>query len=1016
MGWSKTAGTGRRGTISYQLSSPAGVLRERSPAGSGGASAGNEIDSGPREEREAEQPLLSEPAEAVDRPGKDRRALQVYDVATGEDLETPVNLDNSLLQAMFPDLAVAMGQVPPPPACPRGKDPEMHMREHWENVLGHLGRDLAEQEGLALDIATGGRKEGRFMFTDGQIGQMVADTHEKIMAYGGLLASPCLQPPKFVEGVRVLVVKEGEMGTGDCAGKVSRRLVELWGKDGSEAGQFRLGVHLDEDTILVGKGTLKGMDRVDVDAEGRGYDLIIPDSSFKGNCPDLGEYTWNVHLGFNAWSTERRTRLSYQILQWFDPKLVEECIFPRANQRIPILLEATKNRDAACEFLRLEREDREAEAVENERGELEATDAREPTVLEQVLLADTSGEVFDHPYVQNGLRRRLREAWHELAVGGGVKLPSFMGLPDSFRGAVDWRPEGYIVCPDLPPGEVLATRYPIRTRHDVQIWHNLDWHTAFQMMHEGHPGLKGKIDALAMRSFFRYAGRHKGVGFMSHATAKRVGGDFDGDVFQVMPVTPYKPLDEIDKPNQDWSDLAPLVDQVRREGWGEQGTTTKVKRRLATHVAPERPEKVNDRNRSWLTSAAIHQGGHREQFLVQLGHHLDGHDLEPEKRQEVVDVLGAIAHDKERSLDEAVEIAGAHGFDSHAWIEQRERDLFDLARRYNREQAGRQALKNMDSALGQIVYTVSRVNASDKYSPTEREEVIRRLAEELQAEVDKFKYDTGANMAYVNQVRKKVGRNLLWLDVHKDPNIFVRETRLSYSRDAVSHLWNHVSREFRSWERTLEPPAHFKEMLPAEFTEEQYLVARSHVKEYNRAVARSMSGEDDKAMVSAIQRLDEWSKSYTDATERRAMAQAVWHAAHASVRSGSTASAAFQAFRPEVLSQLQAPSPHPAREILILGPQHDNNLGKEGAAYYDEPRTTRIRILLEDYTDTYGRTEKRMAAYQLDDAGEPDQRIGYLPKDAPRQMGNYVAQLHRPANRKGERGRIEGRLTALREY
>ncbi|MBN1658475.1 MAG: hypothetical protein JXA93_08750, partial [Anaerolineae bacterium] len=626
MGWAKSASTGRRRTT-YVVTVPASVpLRETADPVVGIPAGVETLVDGP----------MAQPApmggEGQSSSKRNRRALPVIDVSTGEDLETPVNLDNTLLQAMFPDLAIVMGQVPPPPPCPRGKDLETHMQEHWESVLKDLGNDLAGQacpEGergnpMALDIATGGRKEGRFMFTDGQVGRMVADTHEKIMAYGGLLASPCLQPPKFVESVRVLVVKEGEMGTGDCAGKMSRRLAALWGKDGSEAGQFRLGVRLDEDTVLVGKGTLKAMDRVGVDAEGRAYDLIIPDSSFKGNCPAFGEHTWDVHLGFNAWSVERRTKISYQILQWFDPTLVEQCIFPRADRKIPILLEAMKDRDSACKFLRLEREDREAEVAENERGEMETVGAREPAVLEEVLLADTTGQVFEHPYVQNGLRRRLREAWHELAVGGGVKVPSFMGLPDSFRGAVDWLPEGCIVCPDLPPGEVLATRYPIRTRHDIQVWRNLDWHTAFQMMQEGHPEMKDKIDVLAMRSFFRYAERHKGVVFMSHGTAKRVGGDFDGDVFQVMPVTPYKPLDEIKNPNHDWSDLAPLVDQVRREGWGEQGTTPKVKRRLATHVAPERPEQVNETNRRWLTSAAIYQGGHREQFLTELGHHLDG--------------------------------------------------------------------------------------------------------------------------------------------------------------------------------------------------------------------------------------------------------------------------------------------------------------------------------------------------------------------------------------------------------
>jgi hypothetical protein len=933
------------------------------------------------------------------RPRRDRRALPVYDVASGEDLETPVNLDNTLLQTMFPDLQIALGQVPPPP--PRATAEQLEA--HWQAALEDLAKDLAGQEGLAgqaslaLDVATGARKEGRFLFTDGQVGRQVADTFEKIMAYGGLLASPCLRPPQLVEGLRVLVVPEGEMGTGDCAGKMSAELARLFDKDGSQAGQFRLGVRLDEDTILVGKGTLKRMHWTDVDENGLGYDLILPDSSFKGNAPEFGEHTWDVHLGFVAWSGERRTKLSYQVLQWFDPALVEQCIIPRAETKIPLLLEAMASSEGARHFLQIERQDRVAEVRETERGELEAEDAHEPSTLEQVLAADVTGQMIDHPYVQKGLRRRLQQTWHDLAVGGGVKVPSFMGLPDSFAGQVDWLPEGTIVCPDLPAGEVLATRYPIRTKHDVQIWHNLDW-KAFQKL-----GMETGLDEREVSRFFRYAREHEGVAFMSHATAKRVGGDFDGDVFQLMPVTLHKPLDEIAKPNRDWSDLAPLVDQVRSEGWGQGEITPKVKRRLATHVAPERPEEVTAGNRRWLASAAIQQGGHRKQFFTDLGHYLDTQPLSAERKAEVMQTLTSVASDADHSLDEAVEIAEAHGFDAHAWVGRRESDLFGLARRYNRTQAARQALKNMDSALGQIVYTVARVNASDRFTPEEQERTIMRLAEELQAEVDKFKYDTSADMAYVDAIRERVGRELVWLDVHKDPDVFVGRTELSPGDDAVSHLWNHVSRRFRAWERAPQPPQHFKDMLPAEFSREQYAVARQQVRAYNRAIWRAVQTDDEKALVSAIETLRGWSDTYTDPGERRMMAQAVWHAAHDNDRPGATASAAFQAFQPEMLAQLRRPQPRPMSEIVILGAQHASNLGEQ-VAHYDQPRQVRIRVLLEDYVDTYGRTERRLAAYELDDSNTPGLRIGYLPKDAPRREGNYLVSLHRPEGKK----RVEG--------
>jgi hypothetical protein len=998
MGWGKSSGAGRR-NIAYRIPAPqAAPLREEGATGGGAYAASVPADAGLPEPSEVVQPTTPVAAEPV-LPSRQRRALPVYDVATGQDLETPVNLDNTLLQVMFPDVKIALGQMPPPP--PRST-PEQ-VEAHWQKALQDLSRDLEGQPGQALDVATGARKEGRFMYTDRRVGRQVADTFEKIMAYGGLLASPCLRPPQHVQGVRVLVVKEGEMGTGDCAGKMSIRLARIFGNYGSQAGQFRLGVRIDEDTVLVGKGTLKQMDWADVDEDGRGYDLILPDSSFKGNQPAFGEHTWDVHLGFVAWSQERRTRLSYQALQWFDPELVEQCIFPRADTQIPVLLEAMKTSEGARQFLKIEREDRDAEVQQTERGELEAADAREPAVLEEVLAADVTGEMIDHPYVQSGLRRRLRQAWHDLAVGGGVKVPAFMGLPDSFRGTVDWLPEGYVVCPDLPPGEVMATRYPIRTRHDVQIWHNVDWQAVHRL------GLQLGLDERDLARFFRYAGKHKGAVFMSHATAKRVGGDFDGDVFQLMPVTRHKPLTEIPRPNRDWSDLAPLADQVRREGWGQETTTPKVKRRLATHVAPERPEVVTDKNRRWLASAAIQQGGHRDEFLHDLAAHLDAQSLEPETREELAGTFGDISGDPARSLDQAVEIAGTHGFDAHGWIAQREGNLFNLARAYNREQNARQALKNLDSYLGQIVYTVARVNASQRFTPEQREQVILRLAEELQAEVDKFKYDTGANLEYVNAVRERVGRELVWLDLHKDPDIFTRETRLSPNPDPVSRLWNHVTGQFRAWERAPQPPKHFQGMLPAEFTPEQLAEARRHVRAYNRAVARAVQAEDEKAMVSAIQELEAWSGTYTDPQERRAMAQAVWHAAHDIDRPGATASAAFHAFRSEVLAQVAAPQPRPMSEIVILGAHHANNLG-ERVIEYDQPRTVRIQVLLEDHVDTSGRAERRLAAYELDGEGQRLHRLGYLPKDAPRQPGDYLAALQRPGGKK----RLEGRLSPLK--
>jgi hypothetical protein len=94
-------------------------------------------------------------------------------------------------------------------------------------------------------------------------------------------------------------------------------------------------------------------------------------------------------------------------------------------------------------------------------------------------------------------------------------------------------------------------------------------------------------------------------------------------------------------------------------------------------------------------------------------------------------------------------------------------------------------------------------------------------------------------------------------------------------------------------------------------------------------------------------------------------------------------------------------------EIVILGAQHENNLGRR-AVEYAQPQVVMLEILLEDYTNTSGRTERRLAAYELDDDGTSIQRIGYPPMDATRLTGRYVATLQRSEGKQ----RIHGRLCA----
>ena len=88
MGWKKSAVAVRRKPVAYPASAPtAAPLRERTPARSGAASGVASRAAPGDVERTASEPALPSPeGEEPSRPRRERRALPVYDVASGEDL------------------------------------------------------------------------------------------------------------------------------------------------------------------------------------------------------------------------------------------------------------------------------------------------------------------------------------------------------------------------------------------------------------------------------------------------------------------------------------------------------------------------------------------------------------------------------------------------------------------------------------------------------------------------------------------------------------------------------------------------------------------------------------------------------------------------------------------------------------------------------------------------------------------------------------------------------------------
>src|SRR5208282_6753115 len=107
-------------------------------------------------------------------------------------------------------------------------------------------------------------------------------------------------------------------------------------------------------------------------------------------------------------------------------------------------------------------------------------DNEEFRVVEGLLLADASGEIVRHPYVNNQLNKLLARWAFKAATGGGFRLPAFALMDDGYLflkdGEVfcgsDWIAEHRAIV-SLASKRGLCVRYPIRMFDDLLPFGNL---------------------------------------------------------------------------------------------------------------------------------------------------------------------------------------------------------------------------------------------------------------------------------------------------------------------------------------------------------------------------------------------------------------------------------------------------------------------------------------------------------------------------------------------------------------
>src|SRR5207245_9511330 len=104
----------------------------------------------------------------------------------------------------------------------------------------------------------------------------------------------------------------------------------------------------------------------------------------------------------------------------------------------------------------------------------------EVRVVEGLLLADASGEIVRHPYVNNQLNKLLARWAFKTATGGGFRLPAFALMDDGYLllkdGQMfswsDWIPEHRAIVP-LASKYGMCVRYPLCMFDDFLPFGNL---------------------------------------------------------------------------------------------------------------------------------------------------------------------------------------------------------------------------------------------------------------------------------------------------------------------------------------------------------------------------------------------------------------------------------------------------------------------------------------------------------------------------------------------------------------
>ncbi len=445
------------------------------------------------------------------------------------DLDQDSTLKGSLLKLLYPGIRVASVNVP---VEPLEEIEETRVRNAMANFSYRGVR-------YKLVGASGSAKKGKFYFVDEQHHNSIAERFhnwpQAAITYFGILVSNCSTVVE-IANARVLVVSDHNLGTNDSRGWIRESIAisELKIPAGRFS-QFRIAF---ENTQ--GKGSLKMM--TDEVADLLEADVILPESCIK---PGLKipvkvfqlfgngrMFKGKIVLGIREISRRLEFESSYTLTQHAPGDSILTEILPQTMKAIDQVSNAVA--DGRYGEL-LELIGHSPESLANLKPE------EEMGTVEALLLADTSGHIVKHPWVNAQLDKLLARWTFKACTGGAFRLPAFALADDGYLiacdGAIyhgsDWIPEHQAIS-SLPSPRGLCVRYPIRMFQDLLP---IDHASKVELFDRLKKALERKGCPNANAAAERITADQldlEGTYILHSETAKMNGGDFDFDLVGVV--------------------------------------------------------------------------------------------------------------------------------------------------------------------------------------------------------------------------------------------------------------------------------------------------------------------------------------------------------------------------------------------------------------------------------------------------------------------------------------------------